>query len=221
MPDSINAIGEHAFCKSPIEYYSVENKGKPLSQDKNTYFSRNDVLYKNIAKGRWTSKDGYMESYELVKYPQAKKDKSYRVDEKTIWIDECAFKLAYNLESVELHDKINHIARQAFAYCESLKTMKMPQGLKYVPYCGFIGCKSLSEVFLTSVENIYSEAFSECSNLRDIHLYCDDANIMTIGERVFEGVDFETCNLHVPSGSRWSYRHHPVFGKFKNIIIEK
>lgn len=220
LPNSINSIGEHAFCKSPIEYYYVDNKGKALSQDINTFFSRDDVLYRIIGV-RWSSKDEHMESYALVKYPQAKKDKSYKVDENTIWIGECAFKLANNLEAIELHDEINSIARQAFAYCESLKTMKMPKGLKYVPYRSFIGCKSLVEVFLTSVEKIYSEAFSECSNLRDIHLYCDDANKMTIEEKVFDGVDFETCNLHVPSGSRWSYRHHPVFGKFKNIIIEK
>ena len=31
---------------------------------------------------------------------------------------------------------------------------------------------------------------------------------------------FDTCTLYVPSGTRWAYRHHPVFGKFKNIVTE-
>ena len=37
----------------------------------------------------------------------------------------------------------------------------------------------------------------------------------------FDDVDFDNCVLHVPSGTRWDYRHHPIFGKFKNIVTEE
>ena len=32
---------------------------------------------------------------------------------------------------------------------------------------------------------------------------------------------YDECVLHIPSGTRWAYRHHPIFGKFKNIVTER
>jgi hypothetical protein len=32
---------------------------------------------------------------------------------------------------------------------------------------------------------------------------------------------YENCTLHVPVGTRWAYRHHPVFRQFKNIVTEQ
>jgi hypothetical protein len=42
-----------------------------------------------------------------------------------------------------------------------------------------------------------------------------------VKEDEFIGVDFNECILHIPSGTRWAYRHHPIFGKFKNIVTER
>ena len=99
--------------------------------------------------------------------------------------------------------------------------MFYPKEVSYVPRKAFENCLSLDEVYLTSVKEIYSEAFSDCTILKSIHLCCDDADLMIVSSDAFNNVDIETCVLFVPSGSRWSYRHHPVFGKFKNILIER
>jgi hypothetical protein len=42
---------------------------------------------------------------------------------------------------------------------------------------------------------------------------------LILGKDIFIGVDFDKCILHVPSGTRWAYRHHDVFKLFKNIVI--
>ena len=44
---------------------------------------------------------------------------------------------------------------------------------------------------------------------------------VVIEDYVFDGINVDECTLYIPSGTRWAYRHHPVFGKFKNIGIEE
>jgi hypothetical protein len=42
-----------------------------------------------------------------------------------------------------------------------------------------------------------------------------------VSQDAFIDVDFNECVLNIPSGTRWAYRHHPIFGKFKNIVTKK
>ena len=212
LSSNIEEIGKHAFCNNPIKHYIVEKENK-------SFFANDGVLYQRVS-ARWGNEDE-IESYEIVKYPEQKQEKSYVVDDKTIWIGSCAFKHSQNLEEITLCDEINSIGQNAFASCKSLKKIVLPINLDYVNKSAFYDCISLEEINLTSIRKIYSEAFSGCLKLKSIHLYCNDANLMTVSSDAFNCVDTETCVLYVPSGSRWSYKHHPVFGKFKNIVIEK
>ena len=43
---------------------------------------------------------------------------------------------------------------------------------------------------------------------------------MKLDNYIFKDVDSDKCTLHVPSGTRWEYRHHDVFKRFKNIVTE-
>ena len=53
-----------------------------------------------------------------------------------------------------------------------------------------------------------------------------DLDKVTIDEHIFsymkgkDTMDYDNCVLYVPAGTRWKYRHHSVFGRFKNIKIE-
>ena len=44
---------------------------------------------------------------------------------------------------------------------------------------------------------------------------------MVIDEDAFDGNVYEDCTVYVPSGTRWEYRHHKYWGKYKGIEIEK
>ncbi|MBR1687876.1 MAG: leucine-rich repeat domain-containing protein [Prevotella sp.] len=212
LSSNVEEIGDHAFCNNPIKQYVVEKENK-------SFFANDGVLYQRVS-ARWGN-EGEIESYEIVKYPEQKQEKTYVVDDKTIWIGSCAFKHAENLEEICLCDEINSMGQNAFASCKSLKKIALPKNLKNVNKSAFYDCVSLEEIYLTSIREIYSEAFSGCVKLKSIHLYCDDANLVNVSPDAFNCVDTETCVLYVPSGSRWSYRHHQIFGMFKNIVIER
>jgi len=37
----------------------------------------------------------------------------------------------------------------------------------------------------------------------------------------FDDCDLSKCVLYVPVGTGYAYRHHPIFSKFKEVVIEK
>ena len=47
-----------------------------------------------------------------------------------------------------------------------------------------------------------------------------DVEQLYVHENAFSYVNFDNCVLYIPSGTRWAYKHHPVFEQFKNIEID-
>ena len=56
--------------------------------------------------------------------------------------------------------------------------------------------------------------------LKAKHVHCTEIYNIKISDTAFE-INTEECVLYIPSGTHNAYRNHPVFGKFKNIEIEK
>ena len=69
--------------------------------------------------------------------------------------------------------------------------------------------------------SINGSVFEGCTSLKSIHSAAVNINNIVIDEEAFGGFNIDGCTLYIPSGTRWAYRHHPEFGKFKNIEIEK
>ena len=90
---------------------------------------------------------------------------------------------------------------------------------------GFDTCSSLQSINIpNSVTTIEEWAFEGCFTLQRIHLHWTNFLNIKVDEYAFgkkNKVNTEECTLYVPPGTRWEYRHHPAFGKFKNIEIEK
>ena len=75
---------------------------------------------------------------------------------------------------------------------------------------------------MDGVKRIEYHALCGCLSLKEIHCRMNEGiKEMIISENAFNDQQYNKCVLYVPSGTRWSYRHHPVWGKFKNIEIEK
>lgn len=72
-----------------------------------------------------------------------------------------------------------------------------------------------------SVTHIGDYAFNGCEALQSIHIRITEIDSCCVKENAFYGIDFDNCILYIPSGTRWAYRHHPVFRNFKNIEIER
>jgi hypothetical protein len=126
-----------------------------------------------------------------------------RIDRSVKIIPERAFHFRESLLSVETHDDLEKIEREAFLYCTSLRRIKLPgvriveQGafcncydlsdvefgdkLETIEWNAFGGCQSLQKIKMPSVRNIGHSAFSGCEQLTDLELPCVD----TIGGFAF------------------------------------
>ena len=85
----------------------------------------------------------------------------------------------------------------------------------------FKDCTSLESIDIpNSVTEIGEVAFEDCTSLKSIHSTIEKVDGVVIEGDAFNGIDMNECTLYIPAGTRWAYRHHKVFGQFKNIEIE-
>ena len=131
-----------------------------------------------------------------------------------------------NIEVYNIPNSVTTIGDGAFWGCSLLQSIDIPNSVKRIGGCAFWGCLALQCIDIpNSVTTIGYGAFEGCSALKSIHLHWTKLDSIpffikdTFGKN--NKVNFEECTLYVPPGTRWEYRHHTVFGQFKNIEIEK
>ena len=229
IPESVREIGEFAFNRSSLEVLNINSKiieigehaicncpicSITVDKDNPDFISKDDVLYK-----KWEG-----DKNSLVKYAPKKEGKRFCIEENTVKLDSCAFKHAKELEEIVLHEGVLSLGEeQTFAYCTSLKQILIPSNIRKIPKKAFSGCSSLNVLTLpnSSYYTIEESAFEQCILLHSIHSLVENVDNIVINEKAFDGFDIDKCVLYVPSGTRWAYRHHPGFGRFKNIETEK
>lgn len=141
-----------------------------------------------------------------------------------------------NFDSFNLSNGVTNIGKNAFAGCSSLKSIEIPSSVENIGDEAFVGCESLQSINIpNSVKCIGNQVFGRCDYPQGYHVYrnigCASLHSIHLNYQSLENVDiekeafpeelFKTCTLYIPSGTRWEYRHHPVFGKFEKIEIEK
>ena len=137
------------------------------------------------------------------------------------YIGNQAFEDCSALNSINIPQGVDNINGHAFKGCSALQTLEIPENVKQIGFEAFNGCSSLKQLKISSnIRRIDMDAFGCCNSLQDIYILCDDINSIEIMD-TFDDVDTNNCVLHVPSGTRWEYRHHLIFGKFKNIASEE
>ena len=115
---------------------------------------------------------------------------------------------------------------------EKTKIIKVPRGktgdfvipnsvISIASY-SFSYCTGLTSIVIpNSVTNIEYSAFKDCTKLNRIHCQIKNIKNVKIKTNIFKGCDLSNCILSVPTGSDNDYKHHPVFSKFQNIVIEE
>ena len=143
-----------------------------------------------------------------------------------------AFEDCTSLQSIDVSNDNKHFASVngvlfdkeltvilRFPKKHDVKEYVIPDSVTKIGERAFSGCSTLQIIDIpNSVTYIGDEAFAHSSSLEHIYLHCNDVKRIMVGWDIFEKVDFDKCILHVPSGTRWAYRHHNVFKRFKNIV---
>ena len=144
------------------------------------------------------------------------------IPDSVIEIGECAFFDCTPLESLHIPQKVTKIGNYAFYNCKSLRDINIPDTIISIGEYGFNGCHNLESIDIPqSVIEIGPKAFNGCLSLSRMKLHYQCLSNISIPNDVFDTDVYENCTIIVPPGTKWEYRHHPVFGKFNNIEIER
>ena len=123
-------------------------------------------------------------------------------------------------------------SRAAFAFCDGVNSVTLPEGVIIIENTAFWKCTHLQSVSLPStLETIEKNVFCYDAMLTEITI---PKNVKTIGNSALRGCIrlasttppsvLETtfsaydATLYVPAGTVDAYRQHPVWGLFANIV---
>ncbi len=186
LPSSLKSIGSYIF-------YNCDHLQSIIID--NDYFKSIDgVLYSQ-------------DLTKLMKYPSDCDLKSYRVFDGVEEIMAGAF--AYSkCEEIVLPQSLKKIHHSAFAFCENLKSMNIPESVLYIGARAFSHCLYLEKVVLPhNLKQLEGGLFENCGQLRSIEIprsvkkilpcvfkHCTSLsqldipkNVDLIGEQAFQG----------------------------------
>ena len=213
IPTSVEHIGNHAFCNCPIEEYIVEEGNAKFDSLDGCLLER---VYNNNPNDTF--------HLSLLKYPEKSECNAYEVPSGVAALGSCAFKNCSTLKDIVLPDSLQDLGVvQTFYGCSSLLKIILPKSVRCIPQHCFGSCENLQSISILNAEGleIRDKAFDRCTNLQEIHLQIMNADSILVEMDAIPESLFEKCILFIPAGTRWSYRHHPIFGKFKSIVLDK
>ena len=118
----------------------------------------------------------------------------------TYWvtrIGDGAFRVCYNLTSIELPAGLTSIGKEAFRDCSGLTTIDLPASLTSIEDKAFLRCGGLTAIELPAgLTNLGGSVFQDCSGLTTIDL---PAGLRSLGGYAFAGCSGLTT-VNLPAG---------------------
>lgn len=132
---------------------------------------------------------------------------------KTIYLG--AFQECSSLERIDLPNTLESIQDNVFASCTSLKYFRLPEGIKNLGN-SIISNTSLEELHIPFFPSIMGNyVFADCHIM---HLYSYREKPYRLNEYRFKNLNYSTCTLHVPKGSREAYAEAYYWRDFGTIV---
>ncbi len=133
-------------------------------------------------------------------------------------IGEYAFYYCTGLQSVDISGSVTSIGQYAFSECVGLEEVTISSSVTSIEDGAFDNCNSLKSITLpSSVTSIGNYAFSLCSGLTRIESLAENPPVCD-GDRVFNGINKETCELAVPEKSIDTYKAANGWKEFTKIV---
>lgn len=121
-----------------------------------------------------------------------------------------------SLERIDLPETLEKIMMDAFQNCTSLKYFRLPEGINNIYDHIISGCTALEELHIPKLPLIMNNyAFAKCQVQ---HLYAYEEKPHKINNTTFDGINYSTCTLHVPKGSRAAYAEAYYWRDFGTIV---
>jgi hypothetical protein len=240
LPYNIEEIGDFVFCgcKSLVDL-SLSKDNKHFLFDNNILFNedksrillylRNDNLETYSIPNSVIKVDGFAFEYnKTLEYIE--------ISDNVTETDGCAFSGVKSLKGIEVSSHNQYFSsedgilfskdRQVLERIpigKNITEYNIPEEVIEIGEHALCGCSTLQKINIPKkVRRIKTCAFDNLDNLKELHIQIIDIYKCNIHNNIFARSEiFESSILYVPSGTRWDYRHHPVFGKFKNIEIER
>ena len=226
IPNSITSIGDNAFafCSS-LQSINIPNSVTSIG---NCAFWRCSSLQSidipNSVTSIGNSAFAVCSSLQSINIPNS-----------VTSIGDSAFFGCSSLQSINVsNNNPSYMSLDGLLYDKELKKFicfpsrngiteyDIPQSVTTIGERAFFKCKTLQSIKIPkSVTRIEKSAFSWGTELQSIHIQIIDIENAEIDNYAFEGVDKSNSVLYIPEGTEPAYKNHPVFGKFKNIEIEK
>lgn len=186
IPESVTDIGVNAFGNcSNLEKIKLSSKNA-------NYCLVNGALYNK-------------EKTSIIRFPAAREDEAYAIEEGVVSIEAGAFSMSKNLEyvffpkslrsigteafagclllDVEIPEKLIELGAFAFANCCSMKKIAVPKGIEEIAEGAFSGCENVTSItFLGPVKGIGYSAFANCMSVKEVEF---KSSITLIGEMAF------------------------------------
>ncbi|MCH5164050.1 MAG: leucine-rich repeat protein [Clostridiales bacterium] len=183
IPNSITTIGESAFnqCTGLISVTFDPNSKLEYIAD--------SAFSSCINLDKITIPSNVTHIGHLAFYDCKLSDFSFEAESKLISIGISAFDSCYGLTSIEIPDSVTEIMESAFVKCQALKSVKLPNALKYIRAALFDSCINLEDINIPStVTSIGDSAFYDC-NLKNLSI---SASVTYIGSLAFAFCGFDT-----------------------------
>ena len=135
-------------------------------------------------------------------------------------VDASAFAGCESLLSVTLPNSITEIQSEAFYNCTSLKGIIIPEGVGFVGGSAFGGCTNLQKITIGyDVREIGEGAFSGCSNLAAVYTMCQKVPtiIQESNTPIFDGAP-QTLKIYVDTDQVDTYKGNEQWNAYADII---
>lgn len=130
-----------------------------------------------------------------------------------------------NIPGVEsFPETLKTVASGAFYMCKNVVNIVLPEGVEKIEEVAFSRCSATSITIPSTIKTlemyVFGDSNTDKSALEKLYCHHIDPSLITIDNKTFGNIDFSTCTLSVPKGTKALYATAAGWKDFKNIIEE-